>query len=72
MGESVKIRGKTEYPDAGTDWVDNKTPERRLHIEEVVPGDRLGREIRGTIRYTNLEREYATDLATFHGVWRPA
>jgi hypothetical protein len=70
MNDSVKIRGDAEYPESNTDWVDNRDETRRLHVTEVVPGDRLGREIRGTIKRSNLEREYATDLATFHGVWR--
>lgn len=71
MSESVKIRGEVEYPPAPSDWVDNRDPTRRLHVTEVVPGDRLGREIRGTIKRTNLERDYAADLNTFNAVWQP-
>lgn len=70
MSGSVRISGEVEYPAVPSEWVDNKDSGRRLHVTEVVPGDRLGREIRGTVKRTNLERDYATDLVTFGAVWR--
>jgi hypothetical protein len=65
----VLIRGNAEYPAEKSDWVDNQDSERRLHVTEVVPGDHLGREIRGLVKRVNLERDYATNLETFHKVW---
>lgn len=71
----VKIVGDVVYPEASTRWVDNQDDSRTLWVEEVAPGDRLGREIRGTLRFSGAHehngRPYATDIRTFNGVWTP-
>lgn len=41
-----------------------------LLVEEVVPGDELGREVRGSISVLRgPERPYACELRVFHALW---
>lgn len=58
-------------PTVGTTAVDGKDPGRKLHIDEVVPVDRLGRQVRGRLEGgVHDGRRYATDFRTFGSVWR--
>lgn len=72
----ARIVGDVPWPEASTRWVDKRDDSRTLWVEEVEPGDRLGREIRGTLHgygstYEHDGRAYATDIRTFHAIWTP-
>lgn len=75
MSNEVKVNGEVELPEIGSRWVDNHDDSRCLSVNEVVVGDRLGREVRGQIHRNGdwqiHEGNYATDLNTFSKVWLP-
>jgi hypothetical protein len=69
------------YPRLDTVWEmdDGRGPAAKLTVQFIEPGNRLGREIRGTIMYrtkkegTEYNEEgaapYATDYKTFYSTW---
>jgi hypothetical protein len=45
---------------------------RKLKVSEIVPGDRAGREVRGTITYPKtpaLPTDYACSLVAWESIW---
>jgi len=59
-------------PWVGDTYQDKSDPKRTLKVEEVVPSDPAGRDVRGHLSYEGTfyhSRHYATDAKTFDANW---
>lgn len=58
----------TPMPEVGREYHDEDG--RVLRVHSVKPGDRLGREVVGTLRRPGVEdRDYSTTLALWEVIW---